>query len=1857
MKQKFKRLLSAILSIVLVIGGLQVSGWTSKATTASATSLLDANYIYLDPTGMTKGNPNWTSAGTLYMWVENWSGFKASNGTTTINGKTLFYWDATNWDNMDNKFALLFENGWTNYVNTQHYYRTEVIGKLQDAKGKVFKWGGSTTKIKSGTGNDLDEYVLTDDTASYTGSTPTPIPGGATRTIYLDTTAYLPSGWGAAYIYLYNSNTGAISGPVAMTKESNGFYSYSVDTSIYTEVIFKPNAGSNWSGQTSGQTIPANKNLFTCTYFNTYTSGTWGVYSTTTTGGEFPSNVTGKATFFDLYTDYDINNSVYGSDYSNQTKTGILRAFDQNVNAAISNYWKNALTDEQEAKMYPLYFNAFQPYFYAKGGTDNWWKSANDTGTYAAYEAGFAGSLLNFSWFVNRVLSADPDSNASLSKGQDGAVVQGLVNDTLNSDGNITAKGTDVVLPQFNSAFYSSNSSIGKQYETVEFPFAARVTNNVKYYQFDSGANGSTYRDVVRMNEDGTLSYYDGRDSVNPEQVVNGIPGDSQSVDNHTPGFFPFNVPSDSSSATKYDSANNKLNYGFGMKLEIEFTMDSDGKVYTVDKNSKVPATFEFSGDDDVWVYVDGKLALDMGGAHGIATGTIDFSSLGEEGNSKIKATVAYVKGIHSNGTVITDLDTIYNTEQRYDDQSYINAYKDANAGLLTNVTKEIGFDASDATKIHTLTIFYEERGMYESNFKATFNLEQPTKVKVTNEVNVDNVNPAFQSATKAVAANDTFVYNFANGAKKTYVTQDDKTATVATDGKMTINDGQSATFVKQFDRDAELALSQSANSKYTTSWSFSDMDESGTINKPISASYESGRDSLTVSDGRVEGSETNKFLLENKNTEDDSVPARVLAAYIQNPITGNIAIEKKLEDGFESEDFFEFQVAFTQLFGSSDEEEVLKWIDIASLTYNVYEETEVTDANGNKTTEWVMKSTRVIGESGVIKIQAGQRAVIANVPIDSVYTISEVSGTGYEVIDLTAAAANNDTSVSTAGYKATGKVVSDADVTVYDLFTFTNDEMNLKDAFLVELGKENTLSVIPNSSVDGTLTDDLKTIVDAYNEAKEENKTIGFVFIENGKPVVDENKKPVTEYTTGGVTYTVTYKDGEPVLTITPTGEQTSDVDSVKVKYQLVELDGNGSVSYTTDTVEDEDGNTTTVTTVDVVTPIITATNYLYQANDDIYVLDYGLDVDLADTSDDYGLFQNDTLANPSLTGTISTYWNTTKGASTATATASTTMTQNTLAVTGTYGTMTPADATNGFKISNSENVNPKVTYSMNKFLSNKDYFNYNVMLKKSSTVTDTQTSNRFRLNLTSNVTIMPASIVYYEDNFNADASSTKCSVKIIYSTDAPTTGVTLVQSNDQSEQYGYDEAYASGTEFSAGSATVMKSGAKAYFEFTGTGFDIISRTNRNTGNIVVYVYDATKSTLSYDETTGAPFIADATKGLLSVMAVNTYYENGDLYQVPVIHKDMDTHGTYIVKIESIAPSDERPTVYIDGIRIYNPLGTDGDVEYLDNERSAEILNIREALFGKGFVFNYENPLESTIPTKKHNEDGECINLDQLPVATLFIESEDGDYYLSGKTVVEAYKASRYDSDIDLTDVTNDMMTYAVQGPNNELYLDGSGYAVGFDTTAEDGAEDSECTIQVGLKVVSGTSVQIQRQVSYDEWEDWVTVKSATEKYYVLDDVLDDDGNKDAFSFAIRVKPGTTGVISVTNLKVKNYTLSALDITTKESENETETLNPYGFVYKSGCKTGFTKNTNATFTCKTPVGVEDIKLFSVNNSTEKVAVISKSYKVVGSGNDAYQLWTVRFKPTTTQKTYFMRAYDNAGNYSKSTEFGKGVTW
>ncbi|MCO7110975.1 hypothetical protein NIA69_20060 [Gemmiger formicilis] len=90
------------------------------------------------------------------------------------------------------------------------------------------------------------------------------------------------------------------------------------------------------------------------------------------------------------------------------------------------------------------------------------------------------------------------------------------------------------------------------------------------------------------------------------------------------PTAFPFNQTVSTVGASQY-------NYGFGAKLQFDFTLTEDGNVVvgkdTSGSDIKVPIKFFFSGDDDVWVYIDGELMLDVGGAHGKASGLLEFGA------------------------------------------------------------------------------------------------------------------------------------------------------------------------------------------------------------------------------------------------------------------------------------------------------------------------------------------------------------------------------------------------------------------------------------------------------------------------------------------------------------------------------------------------------------------------------------------------------------------------------------------------------------------------------------------------------------------------------------------------------------------------------------------------------------------------------------------------------------------------------------------------------------------------------------------------------------------------------------------------------------------------------------------------------------------------------------------------------------------------------------------------------------------------------------------------------------------------------------------------------------------------------
>ena len=148
------------------------------------------------------------------------------------------------------------------------------------------------------------------------------------------------------------------------------------------------------------------------------------------------------------------------------------------------------------------------------------------------------------------------------------------------------------------------------------------------------------------------------------------------------------------------------LNHYFGMKVDVDFMQTRDGMVFNHATNQRENVRFEFSGDDDVWVFMDGVLVLDIGGTHGKCAGYIDFAT-GEVSSpdNNMNNVLAYNE-LYTSGT-IKDL------------------FKLAQGDSFDEALFE--GDTFKSGSSHTLTMFYMERGNWVSNFSARFNLhEQP---------------------------------------------------------------------------------------------------------------------------------------------------------------------------------------------------------------------------------------------------------------------------------------------------------------------------------------------------------------------------------------------------------------------------------------------------------------------------------------------------------------------------------------------------------------------------------------------------------------------------------------------------------------------------------------------------------------------------------------------------------------------------------------------------------------------------------------------------------------------------------------------------------------------------------------------------------------------------------------------------------------------------------------------------------------------------------------------------------------------------------------------------------------------------
>ena len=451
---------------------------------------------------------------------------------------------------------------------------------------------------------------------------------------------------------------------------------------------------------------------------------------------EDPNTKYVTSTLYDYYTDYELNGKNRDNYKDNDNKAShrnwvTFREFDQ----ALSDYYSNSGTTVP----YPMYTGQFQPDAVGADGKE-WGIRFSEI-----------ADKLNLYGYTDKKLFMAVNNSTSDRNGKGlgqndeklyDETFQGLAGPELKNGKPIMNGTTDLAMPFFNEEFLQGENSkkakLGNVYKEVSFPFTqdevfkeSDATNanekGVKYWYFDSDKttlylkndpdNGGYFLQKQNALESKSKNL---KSDSTPVEVKN---EKGETVKNekgepvYTYGFFPFNSGASEDKASTY-------NYGFGAKLQFQFTLTSDGKV-KADNGNYVPIKFFFSGDDDVWVYIDGKLALDVGGDHGKASGLLEFGA-DENGNNY----TSYVSDIKASNNTVYNPDA--NKTVTYLGNKITFKYKSKQTTTLKPGT-------------HTLTMYYMERGMWESNMAVAFNFPDNNELQVQKQVVLKNVDPEFQ--------------------------------------------------------------------------------------------------------------------------------------------------------------------------------------------------------------------------------------------------------------------------------------------------------------------------------------------------------------------------------------------------------------------------------------------------------------------------------------------------------------------------------------------------------------------------------------------------------------------------------------------------------------------------------------------------------------------------------------------------------------------------------------------------------------------------------------------------------------------------------------------------------------------------------------------------------------------------------------------------------------------------------------------------------------------------------------------------------------------------------------------------------
>ncbi len=514
--------------------------------------------------------------------------------------------------------------------------------------------------------------------------------------------------------------------------------------------------------------------------------------------------------------------------------------------------------------------------------------------------------------------------------------------------------------------------------------------------------------------------------------------------------------------------------------------------------------------------------------------------------------------------------------------------------------------------------------------------------------------------------------------------------------------------------------------------------------------------------------------------------------------------------------------------------------------------------------------------------------------------------------------------------------------------------------------------------------------------------------------------------------------------------------------------------------------------------------------------------------------------------------------------------------------------------------NADYSIDYILNKTIDGSD----RVTVTYSGTNKDTGKDD----SATYNLTVIPATSVYYEDSFAKFTNGTdKASAARWLTVDNDDSNTTDKSANvnqalsalGDKNIYGHDTAYETSTKLSMGSAHKVTVTSDMYekgdttttwptatFTFKGTGFDVISLTDNNSGMISVKVYAVG---------------SDGTETLEKTKYVNNYYgyqfkdgvwtvnnsANNALYQIPVIKVDDLAYGTHKVVITTAYASyadkngDGQYSFWLDAIRVYDPMGKDNDTYKQDNEGYPQYIKLHDAIVGQ----------TADIKNAVFVDGGVNAKLDQ----------------------------------------------YTNYGPNNEVYLT-KNQAISFKLTGDLGSISS---VQIGAKTPNGTGEAAKISVNGQE------VKTATEMYYAITKYAKDGQ-------LVTIANNGSGILSLTNLKItykesgKSVSLAAL--TTADQENAVaqvralfaapeQTFEPEHFTAK--WSRNVRKGGTATLTVKASADVESITV----NGEKITAYTTKTERNFWGPKETYHVFTYRVTNAATAD-YIICAVNGEGAVS-----------